>query len=165
MIAPHPARTIDLADDDRFIRRTWCAERAGWGLIALIVLSAVLGLSGPGWFSSTVRRTGGLDAAFERFPHFRTETSLRVRCDATADEVVRIWMDGDLHGSFDIDRIEPAPLHRTVEGGRVTYAFRALPGEPLEVLLLGAYRRAGRITGSLGVGREQRIDVSVFVFP
>jgi hypothetical protein len=58
-----------IEQDLRFQRRTWVAQRVGWGVIACVLVAALLGLLGSGPFASrTLDSTqGGFRLEYELF--------------------------------------------------------------------------------------------------
>ena len=51
---------LQLEEDASFRRRAWAVQRAGWALMALLLLGAILGLLGSGPLSTATADVPGL---------------------------------------------------------------------------------------------------------
>src|SRR5437763_389442 len=71
---------LEVGQDLDFLRRAWVLQRVGWGVLALLVLAAVLGLVGPGPLCRAVEAdsAGLLRLEYERFEHLETNATLRL---------------------------------------------------------------------------------------
>lgn len=80
----HEASTEDLEKSFPLERRFWAAERAGWLMMALFVLGALVGLTGPGALSHRELRSpdGKFVLAYERFIRLQTKAALSVHVPA-----------------------------------------------------------------------------------
>ena len=169
MAVLHKTKGIDLADEIRFNRRTWTFERAGWVFLALLVGAALAGATGPGLLSSVTRRdaNGSLELAFERFPHFRTDSSLTATIPLPAEgDHFELWIDQSLRDRVEVKRVDPVPLRVTVDHGRVIYAFqKSREAGPRTVVFHTVPEAVGPVRGRVCLGPGGGIDLFQFVFP
>src|SRR5689334_24056769 len=91
----HHAGDIQLSDDLRFTRKSWIAERAGWGMLILILVAALLGGVAPGLLSGCTARSGALSVDYDRVGHLKTDETIMVRLTPRADDSGRVsfWID------------------------------------------------------------------------
>jgi hypothetical protein len=169
MIVPLETRAPTLPAEEPFLRRNWVFERLGWAVIAAVLLGGLLGLTGPGLFSSTQRfaPAGIFDIRFERFPHYLTETELTARIlPPPGADTFEIWMDDVYRSAVDVERITPTPDRVDLDFGRKRYYFKVIPGAgPREVVFHVVYRRIGRVQGRIGARTGEGLPVTPFVFP
>lgn len=59
MGSAHRLGDIDVAEDVKFTKKSWAAERVGWVGLVLVIVAGVLGLLGPGLFSQSEAGKGG----------------------------------------------------------------------------------------------------------
>jgi hypothetical protein len=158
---------LDLAQDPGFSRRSWKFERAGWAGLALLLLAAVLGLLGPGAFSTVTRADDavGLSVRFDRFVHFETETTLVFRVPRSGSgDTVEVWIDDAYQDAVEVEQIHPEPLRAAHDRGRTVYRF-ASGEEGGEVSFKVRPRRAGGISGRAGTSSGGGAEISQFVYP
>lgn len=161
------ARSIDLAEDLRFTRRSWKVERAAWGGIGALLLAAILGGIGPGLLSRATREAGAgrLQVEFDRRVHFETEGTIVVRVKKPEGrDVVEIRLEERYADRIEIERIRPRPLKATAGDGAIRYTFDA-PAATWKGVLRVNYPRVGPIAGRLGLSTGESVEISQFVFP
>lgn len=127
-----PARGVgerhEIAEDLRFQRRMWIAQRVGWAAMALVVLAALAGLFGPGPLSAAVAgdAEGRLSVDYHRFARSRAPETLRVQWGADLADSggrVRLWIDKRYLESHQLRHVLPPPEAVEVGEGRLTYEF------------------------------------------
>jgi len=99
---------MEIDDNVDFHRRVWIAQRAGWFVIGILIIAALLGFFGSGPFSRTSAQGGGLRIEYDRFARFQQPTKVQsVFYDARPAneiELSRRYFD-----SVQIEQITPAP--------------------------------------------------------
>lgn len=71
---------LHVSDHTTFQQREWKAQRAGWVLMALLLIAALLGLLGPGplsWSTATAAE-GLVRVDYQRFAHTEADDLLTV---------------------------------------------------------------------------------------
>jgi hypothetical protein len=164
----HHAGDIELTDDYRFTRKSWIAERAGWGLLMSILAAALLGGLAPGLFSECTARSGALSVDYDRVGHLKTDETILVRLTPRTDDSGRIafWIDQKFLDDISIQEIRPMPLEVRPEEDRTTFVFAAPPPHStIAVRLAIAPDKPGRLSGRFGQAKDPGVDVRQFIYP
>ena len=160
-----PARKGDLevADDLAFLRRTWKVQRAGWILIALVLLAAVAGVFGSGPVGTASTEAASLALDYARFARRDSPEELRVqgRRSPTGDGVA-IGIANRFLDAVEIEAVSPPPLRAERAADRTVYVFARAPGE---VRFSLRYKRLGRVHGDVAIGGGEAVAFSTFVYP
>ncbi len=84
-----------IENDHAFQCRMWTIQRYGWVIIALIVITALLGLFGSGPLSTVTVGTSStaLQLRYDRFVRSQAPTNLYITLAASApgSDEVRLW--------------------------------------------------------------------------
>ena len=150
--------TLDLDEDLPFQRREWRCQRAGWGVFALLVVAALLGLFGAGGpLARGHAESAGAPAVeieYSRFVHRQTATPVHVRvAGPLPGAALELWIERGFLARQRLERIHPEPSAVAFGDGRFVYRFEvADPRGPFEIDLLLHPERTGRLQGRLGVG-------------
>jgi hypothetical protein len=165
---PPSKRDLQLAQDMAFQHRNWKSQRIGWMLVALVIVTALIGLwgSGPASSRSASAADGSFRIEYERFTRLNAPTQLRLHFAPKAVHAgeVRVWLEG----SYAIESFpqQVAPMPRLVEAGesRFTYIFAAQAGRGGSVLFDMRPQKVGAVAARIGVG-ESALDFRQFVYP
>lgn len=112
MTDPHK---LELEQDPAFQRVNWRFERIGWGVMAVLLLAALLGLFGKGPLSHATAGTDNASLKYQRFAHWESPDRLTFNVHAQSEETVLRVSRGYIEGVW-VEDITPAPI-----------ATRALP--------------------------------------
>ncbi|HEX7054324.1 MAG TPA: hypothetical protein VF211_10390 [Burkholderiales bacterium] len=158
---------LQVAEDIRFQRREWLAERLGWVVMTAAVFAALAGLVGDGPASNAVAASPGgrLAVEYQRFAHRQAPTELRVRYgEGSAQQGrIRLALDSQYVGKLKIERVQPEPEKIELAGGRYVYVFPAGDG-PGQVTFVVQMEAFGRVAGGVALG-EERVALSQIVYP
>jgi len=159
---------LEIEGDRQAQRTEWIAERAGWAVLAVIVVAAALGAFGGGPLSHARASAdaGRLVVDYDWIVRKSAATELSVRA-AVPDGAgeIRLWIDRSYLRDLDVSGIVPEPGRMEDAGGRVALVFSASASrEPLEVVLRVEPRRAGRLSGRIGVAGGPEVAVRQFAF-
>jgi hypothetical protein len=170
---PHSeCSTLDLESTPiaRRQRREWLAERAGWALMAGLILAGMFGALGPGLFSArSVASSGGdVRVAFEPRERAESPAALQVylRAPRSADAIVRLTISRSFTARVAIEEISPTPLAVEMSDDQSTYVFRA--GTRLSrglVTIRYKYPTPGRSEFDIGLEGRPAVHVSQAVLP
>jgi hypothetical protein len=161
---------IDINQDLAFQRTCWTAQRIGWIAMALLVLSALLGLFGRGLFSHTLIRDPSipLSVEYERFGRYQSPLTLRVHVNPGASAVgtVGLWFSQDFLRNVRIQSITPQPDRAELSPNGTVYIFglaqRNQGGEAIvhfEPLIIGA------LSGKVGLTESHTIAFTQWIYP
>jgi hypothetical protein len=162
--------SLEVGQDPRFQRYQWRAQRWAWGILGLVLIAALLGLTGNGPLSHATAETPdhSIRVNYNRFIRVRAPalTTIILGPEASPDGTVRLWIDRDYIDHLQVKHVTPRP--ESEEGGadRQVFVFRVTsPGEPAEITFHfepegGGYRtcRMGRVGGP-------ELSFGQFVYP
>lgn len=161
---------LDIDENLDFQVWQWRFERVGWGLLALIVLLALLGLFGGGPISSVSAGSdaGGLTVEYQRFIRQEGEDELIVTVDArhARDGQVELWISGTYLDAIAVTGFSPEPVEQSGDDGRVVYRFALAEGATsLTIDIDYAARSVGRLSARIGTGPETSVTFHQFSYP
>ena len=98
-------RDLELVQDLALEEREWTIQRIGWLLMALVVVSALLGLFGAGPLSSRViaSRDGRFKLEYDRFERYQSPSRLLVQLRANGQAKARIWLSRNFIESVKVE--------------------------------------------------------------
>jgi hypothetical protein len=161
---------LEVSQDIDFQRRAWTVQRVGWGVMALFLLSGLVGLLGPGPLSKQKigDQSGLMSLEYERFGRFRTPTTLRIHLEPSTrrSEQVRVWLNPDYLEGVEIRQITPQPDTVEAGGDWMVFVFRRIQlNQPTEVTFHLDPERLGSLHGQVGVAEGQPVSFSQFIYP
>ena len=118
---------LEIEQDLSFEKREWIVQWIGRGLMALIILGALLGFFGAGPFSlSEVRDpSGDLAVTYEHFGRRGATTNLVVELSpqATSGGEAVVLFSTEYMDKFQLDTVTPAPDQVTLTDDGYEYTF------------------------------------------
>jgi hypothetical protein len=153
------ARDIDLVEDPRFLRRSWTAERVGWGALAAFLAAGLLGLLGPGLLSGRTAE-GDVRVEYDRFERVQSPSEVRI---ALAPRARNLWVEHRWMEEVEVENIRPQPVRTSRHGEWVVYSFDST--EDVDVRLGVRFLQAGGAKGRFGTAPERSVEVEQFVYP
>lgn len=169
-----PGSNSPIAEDLQFQYREWIIQRVAWGVWVLVLLAAVLGLFGSGYFSSVTLSSinGDLVVKYARFEHMTAPTSLTlVLSSLVADETeMIIWIDRSWWQDIQVTRIQPEPSQSQLSHNAIGLHFRKQRGVmEASVQIHFSYSVCGSKTAIVHVKRAggdlSHVEFSQFVYP
>jgi len=160
---------LELEEDLKFQRGEWIAQRIGWGVMALVVIAALLGLFGGGPLSrATVSDDQGLLVVdYNRFLRHHKADTLRLKLtpDHGANEV-HLRVSADYLDALEIQQITPEPVRMTLEEGWQVLVFRvSQPGSPVAVTVHFEPDDFGSLTAQMRLNDQSPIVFEQFIYP
>jgi hypothetical protein len=162
--------SLEIAQDLDFQRKEWRIQRISWVVMALLILAALLGLTGSGILA---RATIGdaesrLQLEYSRFDRLEAPTTLELQIagDAVTEEQVELWVDRGYLQSVQVEQVVPEPEEVRSEGDHLTYVFGVdAPGQPVTITFDLRHTNFGPKSGQVGLGNEPALSFSQLVFP
>ena len=159
---------LEINQDLCFQQRMWILQRLGWGVMACLILAALVGLLGSGPLAS---RT--LDSPqqrfrleYQRFLRHRAPTRLLLQVKNNPREEVQVWYDRALIEHFIIKQIVPLPTRVEVNAERLTYIFRATDQKgPFLITFSLEPETFGSLSGRVGIEHDDSLYFQQFVYP
>lgn len=160
----------ELDRDLAFQHRTWLIQRIGWGVIALILFCALLGLFGRGPLSQTTIREPSLpiSVTYERFGRYQSASELRVHIDTIPmhDQIATMWLSKDYVSRMEIQHVVPIPEREEVSATGMMYVFRvATPKEGIDIFVTVQAQTIGFVTGRIGFDESQALPFRQWIYP
>ncbi|HTK86415.1 MAG TPA: hypothetical protein VL329_01725 [Nitrospiraceae bacterium] len=161
---------LDINQDLDFQGRCWAVQRIGWIVMALLVLSALLGLFGRGLFSHTLISDPSipLSVEYERFGRYQSPLSLRLHVDPfpSGDGKMRLWFSRDFLRDVQIQSIAPPPDRVELSPNGTIYLFGlAQPSQGGEVTVHFEAQTIGPLRGKVGLTDSPAIAFTQWIYP
>lgn len=147
------ARTLEIDEDVDFQRREWFWQRVGFGLLAVFVLAAALGVTGAGGVLSGGEisdPSGRLRIEYQRMVRRGAASEVRLHLQNDPPGFVQFWIASPYLEFVNIESIEPEPETITVESDRHVYTVRA-GSSGVSVSLQTKHAQSGRFEASFGI--------------
>lgn len=158
---------LEIAEDLPFQMATWKLQRVAWGVMAAILVAALLGLFGGGVFgTATVGRPGGGRVEYFRFGRLQSPTTLDVYVTPEGGGEARVWVASDYADRAGIDRVEPVPARVEAGSDGLTYVLPIIPSDqPARVRFHLNPERPGLLRGRVRSGTGPTLRFTQFVHP
>jgi hypothetical protein len=153
-------------------RRVWRVQRVAWALMALLVLAALLGLTGSGPLSrrSVTSADGAVRVEYERFLRRGATTTLRIHARPNEREAagLAVWVVRSYLEDVTIQGVQPPPERVQASHDRVTWSFQLSaqdPGAPTTVTIHLVPEAIGRLRAVVGPDARPGLEFSQWVYP
>jgi hypothetical protein len=161
---------LEIAQDLKFERRSWRAERIAWVVSALILLAALLGFLGPGPLGKATAASSNKALSVEYYRMERYEAPVELRISASGslakDGELRLWIDRHFVEAVEIKRIDPEPEHAEINGERFVYVFKtAAAPSTIKLFFHLEPNKFGKTPAQLGVVDGPELQFSQFYLP
>lgn len=161
---------LDIRHDLDYHRRLFVFQRIGWALLALVSITASLGLIGAeGPLNAGKAGDDVLRVEYERFPHQESQTQVEITVHGARETGghLEVWVDSAYLGQVRLQHVSPEPNQVIANEGGLGYVFTtARPDDALTVALLLTPKSAGRLRGEVRAGRDgPPVRFSQFVYP
>lgn len=129
---------LDLELDDAFHRRESRVQRVGWTVLAVIILAALLGLTGSGPLAKRRVSASGLDVHWERIARAEARTEIRIETQAALvrDDTLVVRIARPAFDDFQAEEIRPQPERVSVGEAFIEYRFGVPAGARQTTILL-----------------------------
>lgn len=169
-VARRPAGRIQLDVDHEFQRRMHGIQRVSWGIMAALLVVALLGLFGSGPLSQATISGGSPPARLEyqRFARLDAPTSLRawLATGPGTGGAARLRLDHEYLRGVRVEGITPDPARVVSRVDGVDFDFPAGPGlAHVEVVIRLTPERAGRLRGRVDLGDGRSRALTQYVYP
>ncbi len=170
MSETHQVGALQIGDDLDFVRRTWKFQRAGWVVMALVILAALLGVFGKGPLSTARVGEAGqaLSVEYHRLWRYRKpdDITLHLGSQATTGREARVWLASDYVDKLEIEYITPNPDRVIAGSDRVIYVFNlAQPGQPVSITFNFSPQHVGALEAQVGVVDGPARGFTSFYYP
>lgn len=159
-----------IENDQAFQCRMWTVQRYGWVIIALIVITALLGLFGSGPLS-TVRvgtPSAALQLRYDRFVRSQAPTDLYITLSAptAGSDKVQLWVNRSYVEHIEMQRITPMPIEVATSNAGLSYTFRVEDQtQAVTVIFTLQPIGFGSLSGLLRNGTGETVRFHQLVYP
>ena len=143
-------------------------QRVGWAIMALILLAALIGLTGKGGpLASGTAKAAGAKIDYPRITRWKSDDQLTVRLPASASGAVDVELSKAFGEMFSIRSVEPEPseVKATATGQRFTFKVADGPGEKLIVFGIHAENPTAPRTVRAQIADAPPADLGITVLP
>jgi hypothetical protein len=154
-----------MAESTGFMRRNWQVQRAGWLLMALVVLLGLAGGFGHGPLNRRDASSPGLALQYQRVLRLEATESLEFRLEAQPAGEAGLELDSGFVRRVEIERIIPEPGEILVSPAGQRLSFPAAGSGSVAVRVLFIPKKLGRLRGRFGTPGGAVLPVSFLVLP
>jgi hypothetical protein len=120
---------LELDFDDAFQRREHRVQRAGWAVIALVLVAALAGATGDGPLANARLERGGVEVVWARIVRAKARTEVRVEAQAALarDGYLTVRLGKSWIEAVEIEEVRPEPARVSAVDDFVEYRFAVAP--------------------------------------
>ena len=166
----HRIGDLEISQDLEMQQRIWKMQRIGWGVMALVMLCIMLGLTGRGPLSQATAGASGapLRVEYERFGRHEAPMELKVHLapGVARDGKACIWFSRDYIEALAIEQVSPEQTEMKVHPDRHVLEF-VLPESQraAKIVLKARPQKIGSIIGRVGIEDGQSLSFGHFIYP
>lgn len=161
--------TLEVGQDLAFQRRDWRMQRVGWGLLALVLVCAFLGLLG-GLGPLNQQRAGsqqlGVAVQYDRF--LRRDShggELQAKLFDVTQGKATFYISSNYGDAVQITSVVPQPESVKSEGDGYLYTFQASGQEAtVHFYLLPENTTIGGVTATVGPDADRTVNFKQWVY-
>lgn len=159
----HVAGDLQIEQDLNFQKKEWVVQRAGWFIIACLVLMAITGLFGSGFLSQgSIQKENGI-LYYDKFLRYQTHDDFKI--DAFGSQPVKVWVSGEYFDHFEIESITPYPASVKLHENGYLYTFE--PAEDVAAVRIKfnlKIESIGFLRGKIKIN-ETAFEFKQFIYP
>lgn len=161
---------LEISQDVEMQQRIWKMQRIGWGVMALVMLCIMLGLTGRGPLSHATAGASGapLRVEYERFGRHEAPMELKIHLapGVARDGKARIWFSRDYMEALALEQVSPEQEKMEVHPDRHILEFDLPQSQrPATVVLKTRPQKFGSIAGRVGIENGQTLSFAHFIYP
>lgn len=163
-------RELTLRENLEFHNRTWAFQRVGWTAVALLLVAALVGLTGEGPLSAAmaVDEATGFEVEYFRFVRHGAPDQLKMRVPAEAvdDSEARIELDREYIEALTLEAIMPEPASVEAMPESIAYLFRIDRNPGTKTVTFNVTHQAvGLVSVRVALGGHRAVTFNQFVYP
>lgn len=159
---------LQVNEDRAWQEKFWTAQRVSWIAMALVIVVAVLGLTGKGGpFASASARSASGTIEYPRITRWQSQEEVAVRLAPSAAGKVDLLLSPSFARLFSIKSVVPEPSSVATTGAGQRFTFEVGPGEDEKTIIFNV--TTGRpVLGQpveARIGNLQPVRMNVTVLP
>jgi hypothetical protein len=162
--------SLEIDQDLHFQQKEWRIQRIGWGVMALLIVAALLGLTGSGPLARVTTGDAGapLQLEYSRFVRLDAPTTfdIEIAGEAITGDQVELRVDRAYLQDVSVEQIVPEPAEVRSAGDDLIFVFAVdEPGQPVSVTFDLRHTAFGPRSGQVGLADEKAVAFGQFVLP
>ena len=118
-------RELQIDSDREYHSLLWKIKRFGWGLIALLLIAAFLGVFGTGILANhTAGSRDNLFVEYQRFGRYQSPAHWKIHVAAGNTNILELSFNREAIDKVEIEAIVPEPESVSLKGSELVYAFK-----------------------------------------
>lgn len=158
-----------IEEDIPFQQREWSVQRVGWLVMFLLVIAALLGLTGGGGPLATASQhtpDDTLHVHYSRVQRSLAPAQLELTLASGGGDELEVWIGNEFLSEIEIESISPQPLETRAGPDRQVFVFAVADGaREFEVTVHYRPQVAGISSGSAGIVGGQELTFDQLVVP
>lgn len=157
---------LQLDEHRPFQERFWVVERISWIAFGLLLVAAMLGLTGSGGpLSRSTHEVAGGTIEVPAIARWQTKDELVVRFAPAETDSRRLTLSPAFADSFQINAIQPAPERSVVSGAGTVLIFATEPGSQASVTLHITPQHPGLADLAMAIDDAAATTISSVILP
>ncbi|MDQ2654906.1 MAG: hypothetical protein M3Z20_17880 [Chloroflexota bacterium] len=162
--------SLEIDQDLDFQQKEWRLQRICWSIMALLIVAALLGLTGSGPLARAAAGDAGapLQLEYSRFVRLNAPTTLDIEIagEAIAGDQVELRVARAYLQDVSVEQIVPEPAEVRSAGDHLIFVFAvAQPGQPVAVTFDLRHTAFGPTSGQVGLADEMAVDFGQLILP
>jgi hypothetical protein len=165
---PSAPAFLDINQDLAFQRAEWSVQRLGWLVMTVLVILALVGLTGAGPLATAQVSDPGnaLRVEYSRFERVQAATEVQIELAATGRDPVELWIANEYLNAVELSFISPNPVETRTGADRQVFAFAPIEGATSIVVGLEFRpKAAGMLSATMGIPNGGEVAFRQFVYP
>lgn len=160
---------LGFEQDLPFQFQAWQLQRAGWVLLALVLVGASVGLFGHGMLADATIQdaSGNVRVDYQRFLRYDqlTRVTLSLAGMANTSGTVRVQFHDRYLQQVTVQNLMPAPAKATRTAQGIEFEFFLDQGEPAILRFSASVQAMGPVTGLIRIGDRDWVQFTHYVYP
>lgn len=117
-------RGLQVEEDRPWQETLWTAQRVGWAIMALLIVAALIGITGKGGpVASASASVAGATIEYPRITRWQSQDQLVVRLPPSASGEAEVELSRAFGDLFTVESVQPEPSKVEATGTGYRYAF------------------------------------------
>lgn len=159
-IKPLTHKKTPVEDEIALHKKGWVVQRAGWMVMLLFLLAALLGLFGEGPLSAKKAKAGNIEVDYQRFCRYEHHVELKLSSaggNITVASLPQAYVE-----KFKIDKIIPTPSGEAASPGYVNYFFNGTQNDKVRFYMVPS--KKGSAGGMIKIN-DHTVSIQQFIYP
>jgi hypothetical protein len=142
-------------------------ERITWSALAILIVLGLFGLfaNGPSTETAAAYKDGTIAVEFQRFAHKTALSRFTIRVKPASPQGTRLRLGPAFFDYYDIELLEPRPLHSSAGAAGLDLTFAASDAGDLAVHLAARAKRFGIAAIAIDVEGQSGVSFTQLIYP